>query len=137
MGARRSRDQSKVRANSNLPKGNQYTTPERDEARSTEREKKRLADQQFVEGRKALQEALQSDPDAIKDVWATLVKMAKDEHYKAAELVLGYAYGKPIATQETFNHELSGDDLFDVTEQVGEQLASEGWTVLEGGKEVS
>ena len=133
MGPRR--DSSKVRANSSLPKGNQYTTPDREEVRTTEREKKAIADRQFVEGRKALSEALTKDPEAVGRVWDKLVALAeKDGHYKAIELVLGYAYGKPIATTENFSSDLSGDDLFDATEQVGEQLKSEGWKVYQGGR---
>ena len=129
------RDTSKVRWNSKLPKGNQFTTPERADIRAAEREKKALEDQQFVEGRKALQNALKKDPDAVGKVWDKLIALATTEgHYKAIELVLGYAYGKPVATQENFSNELSGDDIFEATGQVGEQLASEGWRVYEGGK---
>ena len=130
------RDETKVKANSSLPKGTRYTTPEREPIREAERLRKAEADLEFIEGRRALNNVLKEDPEAVKRVWAKLLEVAEGGHYKAAELVLGYAYGKPIATQLNGAQELSGDDLYDATEQVGEKLAQDGWSVIEGGKAV-
>ena len=112
-----------MRANSKLPKGNQHTTPEREPIREAEREKKAQAEEAFIAGRKALNQVLEEDAEAVKRVWKAMIQLATEQgHYKAGELVLGYAYGKPIATQETFTHDLSGDDLFDAVESVREKL---------------
>ena len=112
-----------MRSNSKLPKGNQHTTPERSELREAEREKKAQIEEAFIAGRKALNRALEDDQDGVKDVWTAMIGMAKGGHYKAGELVLGYAWGRPVAIQENFSHDLSGDDLFDAVESVREKLS--------------
>lgn len=122
MPQKREPDPSKVRWNSKLPKGNQFTTPERDEIRELEKEKRATADREFVEGRKALSNALKKDPGAVERVFLKMVEMAEGGHYKAGELVLGYAYGKPIATQVDGSAGLIGDELFEAAEQVSEHL---------------
>lgn len=122
MPQKRTPDPSKMRWNSKLPKGNQHTTPERDEIRELEKEKRATADREFVEGRRALSNALKKDPEAVGRVFEKMVEMAEGGHYKAAELVLGYAYGKPIATQVDGSAGLSGDELFEASAQVSEHL---------------
>lgn len=133
------RDPSKMRANSKLPKGNQYTTPEREPQRQAARERKESqADPAFLfganpaelkEGRRRVRNLLTDDPSILKDVVASMVERAKAGSYKHQELVMAYVAGKPIAMTENVNVELTADEVFDAAESVREKLG-EGWQVV-------
>ena len=131
------------RWNSNLPKGNQHTTPEKEEERAKKRERKQLEQDpaylfganpaELKEGRRRVRNLLTDSQEDLAAVVGALLEKAKDGSFKHQELVLAYIAGKPISMTHDVDNELSGDELFDVAESVKGQLG-EDWKVIPGGK---
>jgi len=129
-----------MKANSKLPKGNQFTTPERAGEREKERMRKAIAGdpvalfganlRELRQGQTRLRILMLEDAEQTARIVAAWKARAEAGSFKHIELFAAYMAGKPIAMVESGTVELSGDDLFDTVESVRERLTHDAFEIV-------